>query len=258
MTSPQFPTDYDQYAPIYSWARWAVPWVLEPLARVAGQLPPGATVLEAGCGTGNYVCALAALQPALAYFGCDLSHPMLAQAKGRQSPVHFVRADVTEAFPCRDHRCGLVFAVDVVHHLENLERFFQEARRVLAPGGRFVIVTDSESTMRQRSLTRFFPEILDLEQRRYPDPERLHAGAGAAGLTLAHEEPAVGDMPLSDAFVASLDAKCSSAMRLLPDEAHAVGMARVREAQAQGALWRSHYVALHYAVVPTAAARGQR
>ena len=40
--------DYDQYAPTYSWARWAVPWVLAPLARVAAALPSGSTVLEAG------------------------------------------------------------------------------------------------------------------------------------------------------------------------------------------------------------------
>ena len=35
------------------------------------------------------------------------------------------------------------------------------------------------------------------------------------------EEPAAGDMPLTDAFVASLEARCSSAMRLLAPEVHA-------------------------------------
>jgi hypothetical protein len=38
-----------------------------------------------------------------------------------------------------------------------------------------------------------------------------------------------------------------AAMRLLTPEAHAAGMTRVRQAQARGELWRSHYVVLHYA-----------
>jgi SAM-dependent methyltransferase len=246
MKKPQFPTDYDQYAATYAWARWAVPWVLEPLSRVASQLPPGSTVLEAGCGTGNYICALATTYPALTCVGFDLSRPMLEQARARNSPVDFVQADATVAFPCQDRMAALAYAVDVVHHLDDLTRFFQEAQRVLAPGGRFVVVTDSEHTMRQRSLMRFFPEILALELKRYPDPALLQAAASAAGLSLVQEEQASGDMPLNDAFVASLEARCSSAMRLLPDEVHAAGMARVRKAQAEGLSWRSHYVVLHY------------
>ncbi len=144
VTTPTFPTDYDQYAPTYAWARWAVPWVVAPLVRALEHVPKGSTILEAGCGTGNYICALAAVRPELAYIGFDLSQPMLDQARARATPVRFVRSDATSAFPCRDTQCALVFAVDVVHHLEDLMRFFQEARRVLETTGRVVIVTDSE------------------------------------------------------------------------------------------------------------------
>ena len=242
-----FPTDYDQYAPTYAWARWAVPWVVAPLARIVNQAPAGSTILEAGCGTGNYICALAALRPELTYVGFDLSQPMLEQARARSTPVAFVQANACQAFPCHDRQCALVFAVDVVHHLVDLRRFFHESRRVLSPDGRVVIVTDSPETMRDRSLTKYFPEILSIEQQRYPDPERLHAAAGGAGLHLVKEEPATGDILLTDEFVARLEARCSSAMRLLPGEVHAAGMRRVRAAQAEGALWRSQYVVFHYA-----------
>jgi SAM-dependent methyltransferase len=244
---PQFPTDYDQYAATYAWARWAVPWVLEPLSRVAGGLPAGAMILEAGCGTGNYICALAERHRTLRCIGFDRSTPMLAQARSRGCAVEFATADATDRFPCQDRTCALVFAVDVVHHLDALAPFFAEARRVLDDAGRLVIVTDSPETMRQRSLTRFFPEILALEQARYPDPERLEAAAQGEGFRLVLQEDAVGEMPLDDAFIASLQARCASAMRLLPDEVHEAGMARVREARAEGLAWRSHYVILQYA-----------
>jgi SAM-dependent methyltransferase len=244
---PQFPTDYDQYAATYAWARWAVPWVLEPLSRVAGGLPAGAMILEAGCGTGNYICALAERHRTLRCIGFDRSTPMLAQARSRGCAVEFATADATDRFPCQDRTCALVFAVDVVHHLDALAPFFAEARRVLDDAGRLVIVTDSPETMRQRSLTRFFPEILALEQARYPDPERLEAAAQGEGFRLVLQEDAVGEMPLDDAFIASLQAKCASAMRLLSDEVHESGMARVRKARAEGLAWSSHYVILHYA-----------
>ena len=247
MSTPHFPTDYDQYAPTYAWARSAFAWVLAPLRRAVNRLPAASTVLEPGCGTGNYVCALGESRPGLRYVGLDLSGPMLHHARARRSPVRFVRADAAVAFPFRDATCALVFAVDVVHHLDSLPRFFQEVRRVLGSGGRLIIVTDSEQTMRERSLTAYFPDVLAIEQRRYPTPGQLQAAAGVAGLRLEAQEQAVGDVPLSDEFVARLAAKCSSALRLLPPDAHAAGMARVRAGQAQGRLWRSHYLVLHYA-----------
>jgi len=239
--------DYDQYAPTYAWARTAVPWVLAPFIRSVDGLSKGSTVIEAGCGTGNYICALAEHRPDLTYLGFDLSQPMLDVAQARGTSVKFVKADASSGFPCADGVAALVFAVDVVHHLVDLKRFFEECRRALGIGGRAIIVTDSVETMRARSLTKFFPESLRIEQQRYPALEELHRAASAAGLVLTLEEEAIGDIPLSDAFLAVLEAKCSSAMRLLPEEAHAAGMARVRAAQMEGALWRSYYVLLHYA-----------
>ena len=75
--------DYDTYAPTYVWARWAVPWVVEPLAQSAGVLPRGAAVLEIGCGTGNYIWALFDVRRELKYVGFDVSEPMLHQARSR-------------------------------------------------------------------------------------------------------------------------------------------------------------------------------
>src|SRR6185295_685870 len=109
--APHFPTDYDQYAPTYAWARSAVPWIVDPLGRLTDTLPPGATVLEIGCGTGNYIHALAARRPDLTYFGFDLSEPMLREARRRPSPVRFLSGDAAKAFPCGDGSCGLAFAV---------------------------------------------------------------------------------------------------------------------------------------------------
>src|SRR5438128_2522151 len=243
-----FPTDYDEYAPTYAWTRWAVPWVVAPLTRVLSRLGCGAAVLDVGCGTGNYLHALVAERSDIVYLGFDISRPMLREAAARPSRARFMVGDASQGFPCRDCVCGLVFAVDVIHHIERgrLVTLFSEAVRVLEPRGHLVLVTDSEDSLRQRSLTKFFPEILAIELQRYPPLAALHEHATAMGLHLLRQEPAEGRIPLSEEFLRKLEAKCSSAMRLLAPADHAAGIGRVREAQARGEQWLSCYTVLHY------------
>jgi cyclopropane fatty-acyl-phospholipid synthase-like methyltransferase len=136
--------------------------------------------------------------------------------------------------------------VDVIHHITDLHAFFSEARRVLQTRGNLLLVTDSEETLRQRSLTRFFPQVMSVELARYPPIADLHRIAAECGLQLQGEEPAEGNVLLTDQFVRSLEAKCSSAVRLLAQSDFEAGMARVRVAQSRGETWRSCYVVLRY------------
>lgn len=242
------PTDYDGYAPTYASTRQAVPWVLAPLRRALARVQPGEKVLDVGCGTGNYIRALADARRDVVYLAFDLSRPMLREAAAHRTGVALVAGDASRAFPFRDRLCGLAFAVDVVHHIDDLATFFSEVARVLLPHGRLVLVTDSEETLRQRSLVAFFPEILRIEVRRYPALLTLHQRASDACLKLVQEERAEGRIPLSDEFLRSLEAKCSSAMRLLTPNDHEKGMARVRAAQARGEQWHSCYTVLQYAL----------
>jgi ubiquinone/menaquinone biosynthesis C-methylase UbiE len=240
--------DYDEFAPTYAWARHAVPWVVEPLVRAATTLPSGAMVLDIGCGTGNYVRALATARADLVYLAIDLSRPMLRQAAGGRVGALLVAGDCSRALPIRSRRCSLAYAVDVIHHIADPSTFFSEVRRVLQPDGQLLVVTDSEQSFRERSLTHFFPEVLAIELARYPALPALHLCAEAAGLQLVGEERAEGNSPLDDEFVRSLEAKCSSAIRLLAPAEHSAGMARVRSAQERGELWHSCYVVLRYTV----------
>ena len=246
LAPPRSQGDYDRYAPTYAWTRAPVSWVTEPLAVIAAGLSPGSTVLEIGCGTGNYIGALAERSD-LRYVGFDLSEPMLREARARPGSAVFFRGDAMRPFPLSDGLCGLAFAVDVVHHLDAFATLFAESARVLAPSGRLVIVTDSEATMRRRSLTRFFPELMSIELDRYPPTADLDRDAAEAGLKRLGERLIEGHIALSDEFLRRLEAKCSSAMRLMGDEDHRRGMARVREAQVRGEQWLSCYELLLYA-----------
>jgi SAM-dependent methyltransferase len=105
-------------------------WVLD----LAG-LAPGMKILDAGCGNGLYLRAMARRQVRAA--GCDLSMGMLRSAA---CPALF-SADVA-ALPVRDGVFDVVLAVHMLYHVPDRETAVRELRRVLVPGGACVAVTN--------------------------------------------------------------------------------------------------------------------
>jgi SAM-dependent methyltransferase len=96
---------------------------------------PGMRVLDAGCGNGRYLRALAG-HPVRAA-GCDLSAGML---RSSAHPALFC-ADVA-ALPVRDEAFDVVLAAHMLYHVPDRRAAVRELRRVLAPGGTCVAVTN--------------------------------------------------------------------------------------------------------------------
>ncbi len=244
--------DYDDYATRYRCNRFAVEWLLEPLLELVRELGATERVVEVGCGTGNYTLALLDRCPDPSYFGFDRSERMLEQAELRStdragpSRPSWQIGNADAAFPYEDDFARLVFLIDVIHHLEHTDVLFRESARVLGPGGSLLIATDAPEDLRARSLTRYFPETLEIERRRYPDPSELDRQASAAGLRLKERRTVTGKLELSPDFVQKLEARCASSLRLLPDEAHRAGMARVRAASERSEIWHSQYTVYRY------------
>jgi SAM-dependent methyltransferase len=132
-TRTHLPIDYDEYAPTYAWSRAAVRWVLDPLSSLIAT-SSGRRILEIGCGTGNYVRALSDLSPGSTYFGVDLTFNMLREASSFGARVDWACGDASKDLPFADRTFHVAFAVDVVHHIEDIPRFFVETHPGL--GGR--------------------------------------------------------------------------------------------------------------------------
>ena len=110
-------------------------------------------ILDVGCGTGSLALAAARRAgPQAKVFGLDASEQMLdlatRKAQRVDARVTFVQGTV-EALPFEDARFDLVFSTLMLHHLPRPARLVcaREARRVLKPGGRFV-VSDFETPAR--------------------------------------------------------------------------------------------------------------
>ena len=77
--------DYDRIAAEYARSRRIHPQVLRDLVSTGG-IGPSSTVLEVGCGTGNYIVEISRLTGCSGH-GLDPSEEMLARVGTRSSPA---------------------------------------------------------------------------------------------------------------------------------------------------------------------------
>ncbi|MGW2047731.1 methyltransferase domain-containing protein [Streptomyces sp. NPDC001858] len=97
----------------------------------------GATVVDVGCGAGRAVAELTGR--GVRAVGVDPSERMIAVARGRWPEADFRIAGAYE-LPLRDASVDGYRADKVFHELADPERALAEARRVLTPGGRILLV----------------------------------------------------------------------------------------------------------------------
>lgn len=101
----------------------------------------GKTVLEVGCGRGGGASYVAAELGPRRYVGLDVNATAIAfdRARYRDQPnLEFVRGDA-HALPFADASFDAVLNVESSHHYRDLATFLAEVRRVLVPGGTFVM-----------------------------------------------------------------------------------------------------------------------
>jgi len=105
---------------------------------IRSRVPPGAGILDLGCGDGR----LAGLLAGYRYIGCDFQPGFLAPSQGLAA----VAAAEAECLPFADNAFDAVLCVGLFQHLPRISRAIDEIRRVLRPGGVVVL-----NTLRQPS-----------------------------------------------------------------------------------------------------------
>jgi ubiquinone/menaquinone biosynthesis C-methylase UbiE len=120
------------------------------------RLQPGECVLDVGCGTGTLaIGAKARVGACGTVYGIDASAPMIARARSKAGraalEVQFETA-AAQALPLADASIDVALASLMLHHLGRAARgdMARELQRVVARGGRVLVIDFVHSTRRHR------------------------------------------------------------------------------------------------------------
>lgn len=110
----------------------------------AARFASGRRVLDAGCGSGYGAARLA--MTASRVFAVDNSQEAIEHARRcyPMANLHFLQASCI-SLPTPDSTFDLVVAFEVIEHLAQWGDFLAEMRRVLAPGGLFLVSTPNRA-----------------------------------------------------------------------------------------------------------------
>jgi ubiquinone/menaquinone biosynthesis C-methylase UbiE len=122
--------------------------------------------IDLGCGTGEYAHSLQSRCDGAVIDGLDFSARQieLAQAKDYQST--FIHASMTD-IDAPDASYDFAYAINSIHHLpskEAQEQMFSEVRRILRPGGVFIIhEINTKNPVMRLYMNHIFPRTRNID-----------------------------------------------------------------------------------------------
>ena len=106
-------------------------------------LKPDAVIADIGSGTGYFSVRFAQMVPKGRVYGLDTEADMvkyLAERAKRQGLGNVFAVKAEPGDPRLPEKADLVLLVDVYHHVEGREKYFDHLRSSLRPGGRVAII----------------------------------------------------------------------------------------------------------------------
>jgi ubiquinone/menaquinone biosynthesis C-methylase UbiE len=163
------------------------------LSSVFGN-PVGKNIVDLGCGTGRWLTRLEQ-SSAGSLTGVDSSAAMLAEARRKCRPsTRLIHANCS-ATSLPDRQTDFVLASFVLSYIDDLEKFADEAARILRPGGT-LIVADMHPNAVSYGWRRTFRSpvrVFEIETYEYSLQRLFSVMAGAGFLLEQTVEPSFGE-----------------------------------------------------------------
>ncbi len=188
------------------------------LAGLAGALlsaQPHPVVLDAGCGTGRLLAALARRRPGWKLIGVDLAEGMCAQARHQATSATILCADMG-VLPVANGALHGILSTAALQWAEHPAPVFAEWARVLRPGGVAVVSTFGPGTLRE--LAAAFAAVDGWPHLHpFPTRETLITAAQACGLTPLQVERRMEEMSYPSVAALMRHLKAIGARNKRPD-----------------------------------------
>lgn len=181
-------------------------------------------ILDIGCGTGRYGQKFAEM--GYRVLGIDKSLNQLEQAKKN---IRAIQGNATN-LPFSNESFDVCIMILMLHHLGKDERTkaFEEVNRVLRKNGVLIIKTCSKEDLEKRLTSIFFPEIRELDYKRYPDI-KIIVSELSAYFTVSLIPSQVFVSTDKEETIYKFSMRKSSNLGMLSDEQLAKGIERMRD-----------------------------
>ena len=122
------------HAGIYEMCKDDYPYIEAELSRIEYR-----DLLDCGCGTGPMISLLHDKDSSRHYVGLDITPKMIEVAKSKNlKGTEWIVGDC-EALPFEDESFDVIICTNSFHHYPNPQKFFDNVKRVLRPGGRLIL-----------------------------------------------------------------------------------------------------------------------
>ena len=212
-----------KYDKLRSW-EYSIPKGLVQIAKI----DKSARVLDLGCGTGNLIAAIRDIS-LCACVGVDLSYEMLCIARDKIPEAIFLQSTLAEmSFSQAVFDC--VVGSFFLHQLPANQhpRVIDECYRLLR-NGYLIIITLSHPQIEDGVYGRFFPEVIDIDQVRFPPIHQICQWFQVSGLVEVRSETVM-DRPIQidENFLFNVENKPISTLDMISKESFLQGMAKLR------------------------------
>jgi SAM-dependent methyltransferase len=146
-TDPQSirnPETYRQSYYEHDHKRWFENPNIKLFDRILREIPPGASVLDVGCGRGDFLRHAAAERPDLNLTGIDLS------PNGSSDRIRFIQGDILQLASAGE-TFDVVASLAVIEHIDDVQAFVSRNCSLLKSAGKLIVMTINDGSLLYRA-----------------------------------------------------------------------------------------------------------
>jgi len=112
------------------------------LNMVDAHIKDGTSILDIGCGKGEFLLEMAKRKLNLLLHGCDISEVAIKNCKNKMLNGKFITCDIKDLKKhYKENYFNYIICEEVIEHIDNPEKLIKDVYSMLKQGGKFILST---------------------------------------------------------------------------------------------------------------------